>query len=122
MKRFLIILAMSSAVALAADQSSKPGTINGWVSDSKCGAMHAGTGGACVKKCVEGGAKPVFVDDAKKDVWAIDDPASVSKNLGQHVAVVATSDSATKTVHITKVTMLPDQGSGKADPMDGMQH
>lgn len=119
MKRFLIILAMTSVAALAADQSSKPSTINGWVSDSKCGAMHASGGGAaCVKKCVDAGAKPVFVDDAKKQVWSIDDPDSVAGHLGHHVAVVATADSANKTVHITKLTMLPDQGSSKPDAMD----
>ncbi len=122
MKRFLMILAMTSVTALAADQSSKPSTVNGWVSDSKCGAMHAGSGAACVKKCVGAGAKPVFVDDAKKEVWAIDDPASVTSHLGHHVAIVATEDSANKTVHITKLTMLADQGGSKADPMDKMAH
>ena len=122
MKRFLMILAMTSVAALAADQSSKPSTINGWVSDSKCGAMHAGGGAACVKKCVDAGAKPVFVDDAKKQVWSIDNAESVTGHLGHHVAVVGTADSASKTVHITKLTMLPDQGSSKADPMENMMH
>lgn len=114
MKRLLMIFAMTSVIALAADQ--KPVTINGWVSDSMCGAKHVGGGGAeCAKKCVEGGAKPVFVDDAKKQVWTIDDPASVTSHYGHHVAVVATMDSSNKSVHITKLTMLPDQGSAKPD-------
>ncbi len=82
MRHLLVVLALVSATAFAADQSSKPTTIDGWVSDSKCGAMHAGSGASCVKKCVEGGAKPVFVDDAKKDVWSIDDPASVNSHSG----------------------------------------
>jgi hypothetical protein len=116
MKRLLMIFAMTSVIALAADQSSKPVTINGWVSDSMCGAKHVGGGGSeCVKKCVEGGGKPVFVDDAKKQVWSIDDPASVTSHYGHHVAVVATMDSANKSVHITKLTMLPDQGTAKQD-------
>ena len=37
-------------------------TSTGWISDSMCGAKHAGTGADCVKKCIEGGMKPVFVD------------------------------------------------------------
>jgi hypothetical protein len=122
MKRLLMILAMTSVIALAADESSKPSTINGWISDSKCGAAHMGTGAACLKKCIEAGEKPVFVDDAKKQVWSIDDPASVTGHLGHHVAIVATADSTAKSVHITKLTMLPDQGSGKADPMENMMH
>ena len=40
--------------------------INGWISDSMCGAKHAGSGAACVKKCIEGGMAPVFVDEAEK--------------------------------------------------------
>jgi hypothetical protein len=122
MKHLLVLLAFASATAFAVDQSSKPATMNGWVSDSKCGAMHAGSGASCVKKCVEGGAKPVFVDDAKKEVWSIDDPASVTSHLGHHVSVVATTNTADKSVHITKLTMLPDQGTGKSDPMDNMAH
>jgi hypothetical protein len=122
MKHLVVVLALVSTAAFAADQSSKPSTINGWVSDSKCGAMHAGSGASCVKKCVEGGAKPVFVDDASKQVWSIDDPASVTSHLGHHVAVVATTDTANKSVHITKLTMLPDQGSNKSDSMDNMAH
>jgi len=122
MKHLLAVLALVSATAFAADQSTKPTTINGWVSDSKCGSAHAGTGASCVKKCVEGGAKPVFVDDATKDVWSIDDPASVTSHLGHHVAIVATTNTASKSVHITKLTMLPDQGAGKSDSMDNMAH
>jgi len=122
MKRLFVVLALVSAAAFAADQSSQPTTMNGWVSDSKCGAMHAGTGGSCAKKCVEGGAKPVFVDDAKKQVWSIDDPASVTSHVGHHVAVVATTNTENKSVHITKLTMLPDQGAGKSDSMENMAH
>ena len=42
-----------------------------------CGAKHAGRCAACVKKCLEGGMTPVFVDEAKKAVWTIDNPDAV---------------------------------------------
>ena len=58
-----------SALAINAADSSK---INGYISDSMCGAKHAGSGSDCVKKCIQGGMKPVFVDD-KKIVWAMYD-------------------------------------------------
>jgi hypothetical protein len=118
MKRFLALAVICSASAFAADQSTKP--IDGWISDSQCGAQHAGGGAACVKKCIGGGAKPVFVDDAKKQVWTIDNPDAVTGHYGHHVAVEATANADAKTVHIAKVTMLKDQG--KSDDMGGMSH
>jgi hypothetical protein len=118
MKRFLVLAAICSATAFAADQSTKP--IDGWISDSACGAMHAGGGAACVKKCIGNGAKPVFVDDAKKQVWTIDNPDAVAGDYGQHVAMQGTVNAADKSVHVASVTTLKDQG--KADGMGGMSH
>jgi hypothetical protein len=116
MKRFLALAVLCSASAFAADQSTKP--IDGWVSDSMCGAKHVGSGAACVKKCVDGGAKPVFVDDAKKQVWTIDNPDAVNGHIGHHVAVQGTVNADQKTVHIASVSMLKDQGDqGKPDEM-----
>jgi hypothetical protein len=118
MKRFLVLAVICIASAFAADQSAKP--IDGWVSDLQCGAAHAGGGAACVKKCIGGGAKAVLVDDAKKQVWTIDNPDAVAGHYGHHVAVLGTVNATDKTVHIASVTMLKDQG--KADDMGGMSH
>ena len=68
---------------MAADSS----TINGYISDAMCGAKHAGSGAACVKKCIAGGEAPVFVDEAKKEVWTIDNPDAVQAFYGDHVTV-----------------------------------
>ncbi len=70
-----------------------------------CGAKHAGTGAACVKKCIEGGMgmAPVFVDEAKKAVWTIDNPDAVKGFYGDHVTITATADSAKKSVHIDTI-------------------
>ena len=46
-----------------------------------CGAKHAGSGAACVKKCIEGGMAPVFVDEDKKAVWTIDNPDAVKGSM-----------------------------------------
>ena len=93
-----ITLAFAPISAMAADS-----TINGWISDAMCGAKHAGTGAACVKKCIEGGTAPVFVDEAKKEVWTIDNPDAVKSFYGNHVTVTATADAAKKTVHIDTI-------------------
>jgi hypothetical protein len=74
------VLAFAPLSALAADT-----TINGWISDAMCGAKHAGSGAACVKKCIDGGEAPVFVDEAKKEVWTIDNPDAVKSFYGTHV-------------------------------------
>jgi hypothetical protein len=101
MKRaFALLLAVCAFTAVAANAGSS--TINGWISDSMCGAKHAGSGSACVKKCIEGGMKPVFVD-SKRDVWAIDNPEAVKAFYGAHVTVKATEDAANKSMHIDSV-------------------
>jgi hypothetical protein len=117
MKLFVAVLALSTIPAMAADMSAAK--VNGYISDSKCGAMHNGSApnAACVKKCVDGGAKPVFVDDAKKEVYTIDDPDTVKDHYGHHVTVVAKVNETDKTIHISNVAMLADQGkpSGPAE-------
>jgi hypothetical protein len=92
------VLALAPLSALAADS-----TINGWISDAMCGAKHAGTGAACAKKCIAGGEAPVFVDEAKKEVWTIDNPDAVKAFYGDHVTVTATADAGKKSVHIDSI-------------------
>jgi len=107
MKRFaavsLSLLSMAAVAAYAADSTTK---INGYISDAMCGAKHAGTGAACAKKCLEGGEKPVFVDEAKKEVWTIDNPDSVKDAYGKHVTITATADAGAKSVHVTAVSVI----------------
>ena len=93
-----LVVAFSAITAKAADT-----TINGWISDAMCGAKHAGSGAACVKKCIDGGEAPVFVDETKKEVWTIDNPDAVKAFYGDHVTVTATADAAKKSVHITGI-------------------
>jgi hypothetical protein len=105
MKRIFALLmaafALTSITARAADSTK----INGWISDSMCGAKHAGSGAACVKKCIgEMGSAPVFVDEEKKAVWTIDNPDAVKAFYGDHVTVKATADADKKSVHIDSIS------------------
>src|ERR1700723_1412522 len=93
-----IALTLAPLSAMAADS-----TINGYISDAMCGAKHAGTGAACAKKCIQGGEAPVFVDEAKKQVWTIDNPDAVKSFYGDHVTVQATANADKKTVHISSI-------------------
>lgn len=103
MKRIIALLVVVLAFAAVAVRAADSSKINGWISDSMCGAKHAGSGAACVKKCVDGGMQPVFVDEEKKAVWKIDNPDSVKGFLGDHVSVSATADAENKTVHIDSI-------------------
>jgi hypothetical protein len=96
-----VLLALSGSVAAGAADSS---AINGWISDSMCGAKHAGSGAACVKKCIEGGQSPVFVDEEKKAVWSIDNPDAVKGFYGEHVTIKGTPNADKKSVHVESVT------------------
>jgi len=101
MKRAISLAAAAlilSPLALMAANSK----ITGWISDSMCGAKHAGSGADCVKKCIEGGLKPVFVD-SKKQVWSIDNPDSVKDFYGGHVTATVVADAANKSVHIESI-------------------
>jgi hypothetical protein len=103
MKRLLVVVALCGASCMAANAK----TIAGYISDSKCAAKHTSTSAdaACVKACIKGGANPVFVDDAKNEVWTIDNPSAVKDDYGQRVTVVAKVDDANKSMHISKVKM-----------------
>jgi hypothetical protein len=103
MKRVFSLAVAATAFAAMAAQAADSAKITGYISDSMCGAKHSGTGAACVKKCIEGGMKPVFVDDAKKQVWAIDNPDSVKNFYGDHVTVMAVADATNKSVHIDSI-------------------
>jgi hypothetical protein len=96
------LVAVFAFTAMAAGAASTK--LTGYISDSMCGAKHMGTGAACVKKCIANGQKPVFVDAANKEVWAIDNPDAVKPvYYGAHVSVSATVDESAKSVHIDSI-------------------
>jgi hypothetical protein len=103
MKRTFSLLAAVFAMGVLLAQAADSTRATGWISDSMCGAKHMGTGAECVKKCIEGGMKPVFVD-TQKQVWSIDNPDAVKSFYGAHVTVRVTEDSANKSMHIDAVT------------------
>jgi hypothetical protein len=102
MKRAFSLLTAACALILLAAPAFASTKVTGWISDSMCGAKHTGSGSDCVKKCIEGGMKPVFVD-ADKQVWSIDNPETVKNFYGEHVTVQATQDEGAKSVHIEAI-------------------
>ena len=110
-KIFAALLVMSIAMFMvAAGASEKSTNINGWVSDTNCGAKHAAAGGeACIKKCMGHGAKIAFVSDADKSVWAVDNPDKLAGHEGHHVTIAAHVDKEKKSVHVESVTMMAEK-------------
>jgi len=95
------LIVMVSSVSFAADTQ----TVNGWVSDSKCGVKGANaTSEACTKKCIKAGASPVVVTDTDQKVLTVENPDALKDHYGHHVAVTGhvTGDK----IHVESVKML----------------
>lgn len=111
MKKLLLICVAVSVLFLlvvmtsVADDMDKASTVNGWVSDSKCGAKGANAGAAeCTKKCLDGGAKMVVVTDTDQKVLTVDNPDALKGHEGHHVAV--TGHVKGDSIHVETAKML----------------
>jgi pectin methylesterase-like acyl-CoA thioesterase len=107
-KNLLLLLAGVLIVLMATASVSFAGgaqTVNGWVSDSKCGAKGANADAeACTKKCIAAGASPVIVTDTDQKVLTVENPEAVKEHYGHHVAVTGHVDG--DKIHIDGVKML----------------
>lgn len=118
-KLVLVVLVLALLLCLAAvasDKMAAKGTdkVTGWVSDEKCGVKGAGPGHeACCKKCIGAGAKPVFVADAEKQIWKVDNPDVFKGHEGHHVAVAGHFDKAKGSVHVESVSMVAEAPATK---------
>jgi hypothetical protein len=94
---FLMVASVSFA--------SNAQTVNGWISDSKCGAKGANAGAeGCTKKCIGAGASPVVVTDKDQKVLTVDNPDALKDHYGHHVAVTGHIDG--DKIHVDSVKML----------------
>ena len=100
----LCVMLLLVAVVVA-DDMGKATTVNGWVSDSKCGAKGANAGAAaCTKKCLEAGASAVVVTDGDNKVLAVENADALKGHEGHHVAV--TGHVKGDSIHVESVKML----------------
>jgi hypothetical protein len=99
---FAVCLVLSTVMfASAADKS----TVNGWVSDSKCGAKGTKESHAdCAKTCMSKGAKMVVVTDGDNKVLMVDNPDSLKGHEGHHVTV--TGDVKGDSIHVDSAKMM----------------
>ncbi len=109
MKKVLAIcFAMCFALALTAlafDDMGKSTTVNGYVSDSKCGVKGANANHeACSKKCEAAGEKLVVVTDGDQKVYTVENQDALKGHEGHHVAVTGTMTK--DSIHVNGVKML----------------
>src|SRR5271157_3704158 len=107
MRKLLLLLLAGALLVLTASVSfaSDAQTVNGWISDSKCGAKGANAGAeACTKKCIAAGATPVVVIDKDQKVLTVDNPDALKEHYGHHVAVTGHIDG--DKIHVDSVKML----------------
>ena len=91
--------------ALAFDDMGKSTTVNGWVSDDKCGAKGANDKAeACTKKCLAAGAKMVIVTDKDQKVLMVDNPDALKDHVGHHIAV--TGHVMGDSIHVQSASMM----------------
>jgi hypothetical protein len=114
--RIALTLALAGSAALCAAQAAKTQTFTGYISDSKCGAMHMDNGVGCVTKCIENGNHPVLVD-AHKRIWFIENPESVKSAYGDNVKLDVTVNAKRKSIYINKVTKTGGVMGGMKDGM-----
>jgi hypothetical protein len=97
-KKFVFVASMFAMTAFA-------GEWTGTISDAKCGAKHADASEksqACVKGCVKGGSKAVFVT-ADGKILNITDQSKVAEHLGHKVTVTGKVDGDNLTIDSVKM-------------------
>ena len=107
MKKVLMILAILSVLFLmvAVSSAADSTTVNGYVTDSMCGAKGAsGDHAACMKKCLDKGAKAVIVTDGDQKIVAVDNPEALKGHEGHHVAATGTMNG--NSIHVDSLKML----------------
>ena len=107
MRKFFLLLVAGALLVSVASMSfaSDTQTLNGWVSDSKCGVKGANEKSeACTKKCIAAGASPVVVTDKDQKVLTVDNPDALKEHYGHHVAVTGHVDG--DKIHVESVKML----------------
>ena len=112
---FLLSIAFTAFAAVPPSVGSENVvTLNGWFSDKDCAAarMQGETitpnGTACVKKCLDGGATPVFVDPKAREMYEVKAHAGLKDDVGYYLELTGVVDAKAKTIEVRSVKRLGD--------------
>jgi len=117
MKKLTVVLMslVLAAVVYASDKKaaadSKGSKMTGYITDKNCASDKAkASNEACSKKCIEGGAPAVFVNDKDGSVTPIHNADAIKGHEGHHVAV--TGSMMGDSLHVDKVEMVKGDKKG----------
>jgi len=107
-----MVLAASTLGAQPQDAQTTTETWTGWFSDKLCARVRDDTprpnGTVCVKKCLDGGATPVFISEQAKAVFDVRNHPTVKDDVGYYLQVTGTVDSKAKTISVQSVKRLSE--------------
>ena len=108
-------LVLSASSLSAWPSRTETVTWNGWFSDKGCAESKVKgeeemtpNGTACVKKCLDEGATPVFVDPKTRTLYDVKDHASVKEDVGYYLELTGVVDESAKTISVRSVKRLGD--------------
>jgi hypothetical protein len=114
------ISVLTSAIVLVTTFGAEPDTaadavtLTGWFSDKQCAAAKVKAeevtpnGTVCVKKCLDDGAVPVFVDPKARAMYDVRDHPSVKDDVGYYLELTGVVDEKAKTISVKSVKRLGD--------------
>jgi hypothetical protein len=88
MKKTSVVLIALLAISFLAPALAHAADWTGWVTDEHCGAKGANAAHkACAEKCMKGGSKLVFYNNADKKIYKLDNQDLAKQHLGHEVKV-----------------------------------
>jgi hypothetical protein len=89
-------------------------TWTGWFSDAQCAEAKlkaekvTPNGTVCVKKCLDEGASPVFVNPETRAMYDVKNHSSVRDDVGYYLELKGVVDEKAKTIFVRSVKRLGD--------------
>jgi hypothetical protein len=111
----LTVILTASTLGAAPAQTDNTVTWLGWFSDKSCAEAKVNNpesvtpnGTACVKRCLEEGATPVFVNPKARALYEVKDHPSLKEDVGYYLELTGVVDEKAKTISVRSVKRLGD--------------
>jgi hypothetical protein len=118
MKRIAILLSVVTLSGALAGAAMRPAEsvvkVTGWFSDEGCAGTKLAAdkvtpnGTVCVKKCLDEGATPVFVDAKARAMYRVKDYPGVKDDVGFYLELTGVIDANAGTISVRSVKHLGD--------------
>lgn len=108
------MLTVATTAASPQNKESDLKTWTGWFSDKRCARAPGQddsvrpNGTACVKKCLNEGAAPVFLSEQANAIYDVLNHASIADDVGYRVEVTGVVDEKAKTISVRSVKRLSE--------------